>query len=170
MEELIKVAKIGSPHGLKGYIKLIPIIDPPELLKRFNEFILMTDSKRLLLETEVVRPYKKNSWLFKAKQWNKIEDVENFVNMFLLSNKESLPKLSKNSYYIGDIVGCKVFDTLGNNLGEVLDVLQYTSNDLYKIGSLSKSFLLPAVKEFIKSIDVDNNIIKVDLPEGIDKI
>jgi 16S rRNA processing protein RimM len=170
MDDLIKVAKLGSPHGLKGYLKLIPIIDPPELLDGFSEFILLSDSKQITLDTEVIKPYKKNSWLFKAKQWKDINDVESLVNSFLYSYKSDLPKLDSNRYYIADIVGCTVVDSSGIEIGEVLDVLQYSSSDIYKIGNQFKHFLLPAVKEFIQSIDIDKKVIKVTLPDGIDEI
>ncbi|MFP4456276.1 MAG: ribosome maturation factor RimM [Clostridia bacterium] len=171
VDRFIKVAKLGSPHGLKGYVKIIPIIDPPELLHELQSIFFENDSNNYMqLDIEVMKPYKKNSWLFKAKQWQSIDDIENFVNMYLVCNKEELPKLAKNQYYIGDIIGCTVVDLDNKYLGKILDVLQYSSSDIYKIGEGSKSFLLPAVKEFIKDINIDKKLVQVKLPEGIEEI
>lgn len=170
VDSFIKVAKLGSPHGLKGYIKVIPIIDPPDLLNELQSLFLENGSSYIQLDTEIMRPYKKNSWLYKAKQWQSIEDVEGFVNMYLACSKEDLPRLAKNQYYIGDIIGCNVFDLNDEYLGKILDVLQYSSNDIYKIGDKKKHFLLPAVKDFIKLIDIKEKLVKVDLPEGIEEI
>ena len=101
---------------------------------------------------------------------NSIDDVQSLVNNFLTCKKEDLPELDKNRYYIVDVIGCDVVDLNDKYLGKVLDVLQYSSSDIYKIGEDENSFLLPAVKEFIKSIDIDNKLVKVNLPEGIEDI
>ncbi len=170
IDSYIKVSKFGSPHGLRGYIKLIPIIDPPELLNELNHLFFKKDNEYIQLEIEVIKPYKKNSWLFKAKRWHSIDDVQSLVNNYLVCRREDLPGLEKNRYYIVDIIGCNVVDLNDKYLGKVLDVLQYSSNDIYKIGEDENSFLLPAVKEFIKSIDVNNKLVKVNLPEGIEEI
>lgn len=170
IDSFIKVAKLGSPHGLKGYIRLIPIIDPPELLNELNYLFLEKDNQYVELEIEVIKPYKKNSWLFKAKSWHSIDDVQDLVNNFLACRKEDLPELDENRYYIVDVIGCNVVDLNDKYLGKVLDVLQYSSNDIYIIGEDENNFLLPAVKEFIKSIDTNKKLIKVNLPEGIEEI
>ena len=59
IDNYIKVSKFGSPHGLKGYIRLIPIIDPPELLNELKYLYLEKDNQFIQLEVEVLKPYKK---------------------------------------------------------------------------------------------------------------
>jgi 16S rRNA processing protein RimM len=55
----------------------------------------------------------------------------------------------------------------GEPIGVVKDVLKYPANDVYVIESNGKELLLPAVKEFVKKIDVDAKTMKVKLIDGM---
>lgn len=169
-EEFVKIAKLGSSHGLKGYIRLIPYIEPAELILEISTIFLENQNNYIEIETESMKPYKKNNWLYKAKQWQSINDVESLTNLYLVCREDDLPKLPENLYYSSDIIGCNVIDMGGNCLGKVIDIFKYSNNDIYEIGDDKDTFLLPAVKEFIKNIDLDCRVIKVQLPPGIKDI
>ena len=77
-------------------------------------------------------------------------------------------KLEKDSYYIADILGCRVNTDINQELGKVVDVFQTGSNDVYVVkDEQGKQILLPAIKQVIKNVDIKNKIITVHLLEGL---
>ncbi len=73
----------------------------------------------------------------------------------------------KDNYFIDDLIACKVFDLDGRSLGRIKDVIQNSSNDVYIIEDKDKEYLIPAVKEFIKEINIEDKRIVIDPIEGM---
>ncbi len=169
-KELIPVAKFGAPHGLKGFIRVIPFIDPAELLLSFNSFVVEDDNESWDIVIETIKPHKKNNFLLKIDELDNISDVEHLTHKRLFVKRSDMPQLPKGSFYIGDLVGCKVFDILDTYHGEIEDVLQYSANDIYVISFNNKSYMLPAVKECIIEVNIDDEKVIVNLPDGIMEI
>ena len=70
-----------------------------------------------------------------------------------------------------DLIGMSVKSETGEDIGTVKDVLSRSVQDLYEIEMPSgKTFLLPAVKEFIKDVDISEKAMTVKLPEGISQL
>jgi 16S rRNA processing protein RimM len=65
------------------------------------------------------------------------------------------------------VIGLSVLDEEENLLGVVKDVLKLSPNDIYVVEMNGKEVLLPAVKEFIKGIDVKAGTMTVKLIEGM---
>ncbi len=70
-------------------------------------------------------------------------------------------------FLVKDLAGCQVITTQGESLGLLRDVLPTGSNDIYVVGEGADEILIPALKSVIKSIDVANKRIEVDLPNGL---
>ena len=69
--------------------------------------------------------------------------------------------------FIADLIGCRVLnDDTGEELGALRDVLTLPSSDVYVIGGAGKQYMIPAVKEFIRLIDVEAGVVRVHLIEG----
>ncbi|QOR36069.1 16S rRNA processing protein RimM [Clostridium sp. 'deep sea'] len=164
----VNIAKITSTHGLNGDMRIFPVISPPQLLNQLDHMYIKDNNGEMVkISIEKVRPYKKSIWLLKIKEWQTIEQVELFKGHSLFLPKEELPKLPQNSYYIGDLLGSQVISENGEPVGELIDVLERGSSDLYVIKTDSKELLLPVVKEFVLSVNIDDKIITVNIPEGL---
>ena len=81
----------------------------------------------------------------------------------MYANRSELPKLNSDRVYIADIIGSDVIVD-GDNLGELVDVLQYGSADVYVVKLLDKSGTVnfPALKEVVRSYDVEKGEIILD--------
>jgi 16S rRNA processing protein RimM len=67
----------------------------------------------------------------------------------------------EGEHYIVDLIGITVLDENGVKLGVLKDVLQHGAADVYVVHGL-KSFMFPAVKRVITSVDIDAGILRVD--------
>lgn len=164
--EYIKVGRIINTHGIRGELKVLPLTDN---LDRFDDLkIVYIGNNKEKVEIEQVK-YHKGLAIIKLKEFDNINQVLKFKDDFLYIDVEDKVELPVDHYFIFDIVDCNVYDTKGRKIGVVTDVLQYTSNDVYVVKDMEKNkeYLIPAVKEFVVDIDVENKKIIIDPIEGM---
>lgn len=154
MRDILRVGKIVNTHGLKGEMKVIPLTDDP---KRYNdlEFVLL-DGKEVKIES---CKFQKDRVILKLEGINSIEEAERLKNKYLEIPREFAVELEEDTYFIADLIGCRVFDTEGKDLGEIYDVLQTKNNDVYWIRK-PKELLIPVLLDVVLDINVvDRKII-----------
>ena len=168
MKEYFEIGQIVNTSGLKGFIKIKPFTDD---IKRFNKLKTIYININKELKENIVEDvkYVKNMVLLKLKGIDSIEEAEKYRNYYIHINKKDAPKLPKDSYFIADIEGGKVYEegTI-EYLGIITEVFPTGSNDVYVVKSEDgKQILLPAIKEVIKQVDIENKKIIVKLLEGL---
>ncbi len=106
--------------------------------------------------------------LLKLEGIDDIGEAEKFKNFYIKINRKDAVELEEDSYFIVDIIGCKVFTDENEFLGKVIDVFQTGSNDVYTVkNNEDKEILLPAIEDVIKDIDIANKKIVVKLMDGL---
>ncbi len=73
------------------------------------------------------------------------------------------PELEDDEFYTADLIGMKVVTTEGEELGVVDNVVEYPAHEVIEVGEI----MIPAVKEFIKDVDLEKEVITVQLIEGM---
>ena len=69
---------------------------------------------------------------------------------------------------MADLIGLRVIDEQGDELGEIRDVISTGANDVYVIDMCDKrELLLPAIKECILQVDMQERCMKVHVLEGL---
>ena len=85
----------------------------------------------------------------------------------MLVPASQIPPLPEGQYYQFQIIGLKVWEE-GHLLGEIIDVLDYTANDIYVLRRTDGTeTLIPALKQIVRRIDLEAGIMEVSLPEGL---
>lgn len=170
MEDLLIVGTITSPHGVKGEIKVFPRTDDVRRFKKLKEVYLDTGKEKLLLHPESVKFFKQFV-IIKFKEFNSMNEVEGLRNKNLLVDRKNAVKCEKDEYFIADLIGLTVYRDTGEVLGELTDVLQTGANDVYEVTkSDGKTVLLPAIKECIKEVDIENGSMKVFVMPGLEDL
>lgn len=167
MQEYLEIGQIVTTNGIKGFVKVNPFTDN---IKRFEELkTIYIDYKKELLEYEIeeVR-YHKNQVILKLKNIDSIEVAEKYRNCYLKIKRKDAVELPEDTYFIADLIGINVFDENMNQLGNIVDIFPTGSNDVYVVkDNLGKQILLPAIKDVIKNVDIENKIVTVHLLEGL---
>ena len=170
MEDLLIVGTITSPHGVKGEVKVFPRTDDVRRFKKLKEVYLDTGKEKLLLHPESVKFFKQFV-IIKFKEFNSMNEVEGLRNKNLLVDRKNAVKCEKDEYFIADLIGLTVYRDTGEVLGELTDVLQTGANDVYEVTkSDGKNVLLPAIKECIKEVDIENGSMKVFVMPGLEDL
>ena len=170
MEELLIVGTITSTHGVKGEVKVYPRTDDVRRFKKLKEVYLDTGKEKILLHPESVKFFKQFV-ILKFKEFNSMNEVEGLRNKDLLVDRKNAVKCEKDEYFIADLIGLTVYRDTGEVLGELVDVLQTGANDVYEVKkSDGKTVLLPAIKECIKEVDIENGTMKVFVMPGLEDL
>ena len=83
---------------------------------------------------------------------------------------KDLPALPPDTYYVSDLTGLLAIDPEGNEIGRLTNVIKHSAQDLYEITKKSgKTFLVPAVEDFVRKIDLAEGTITMSLIEGLDE-
>ena len=87
-----------------------------------------------------------------------------------VSRKDAV-KLPEDSYFICDLIGCRVIEPDGNVLGVVDDVFSTGSNDVYSVKDRQGGIIMiPAIAQVIKNVDVEKGEIEVELLPGLKEV
>jgi len=167
MEDYFEIGQIVNTNGLKGTLKVKPFTDNIKEFETFKSIYIQKGNELIEYKIEKVG-YIKNMVLLKLQGIDDINEAEKYRNFYLKINRNILPELPKNTYYIVDLLECKVVTIEGELLGKVKDVFNTGSNDIYEVkDEFGKQILIPAIKEVIKNIDIPNKKITVKLMEGL---
>ena len=167
MERRLQVGVITATHGLKGEVKVFPTTDDPNRFRRLKEVILNTGREERVLEIEGVKFFKQMV-ILKFKGLDDIGDVEKFRRGTLSVTRENAVKLKRNEYFIADLIGMRVENEDGSELGTLQDVIATGANDVYDVRlSDGRQVLIPAIRECILSVDVEEGRMRVHLLDGL---
>lgn len=167
MEERLQVGIISSTHGVHGEVKVFPTTDDVKRFRRLKEVILDTGKENLVLEIEGVKFFKQFA-ILKFKGYDNINDIEKYRGKSLYVTRENAVKLKKDEYFIADLLGIKVLNEDGSELGILQDVIGTGANDVYQIRMTDgRELLLPAIRQCVLDVNVEEGFMKVHVLEGL---
>lgn len=167
MEQFLRVGVISSTHGICGEVKVYPTTDDPERFLELDEVILDTGREHKILEIEGVKFFK-NQVILKFKGYDNINDIEKYLKKDLLVDREHAVELGENENFIADLIDMEVVTDEGKVLGTLTDVIETGANDVYAVKTPEgKEILLPAIRDCILDVDVDEKRMTVHVMEGL---
>lgn len=155
------VGKIIGTHGIKGELK----VKSDTSFDRFKIGNVLYIEKQIPITINSVRNHK-GFTLITINSLTNINDVLEFVNKDIYVNHDR-SELKEGEYYYEDIIGLKVFNSLGEEKGIVNDIIEVPQGILLEVKESKKTVLIPYVKEFVKEIDLTNNKITINEIEGL---
>ena len=167
MNKELRVGVIVKTHGIRGEVKVYPTTDSPERFDDIEKVKLRQGKRVYEFQIEKAR-YQKNLVILKFKGIDNINDVEQYRGAELWIDREDGADLKEGEYYIADIIGIEVITDDGTKLGTVKDVLETGANDVYIVERNGmKDLLIPAIKECILDVNIEENIMTVHLMDGL---
>jgi len=161
--EKIKIGKIVNAVGLKGEIKVFSYSGAAERYGRLDG-VYIDGVKH---EIEKVRSLR-NVVILKVSGIDDRTAAEGAKGQDICIDEADLPKLPEGEYYVRDMIGHEVADESGNVIGVLCDVIQNSAQDLYEVEMADgRKVMIPAVDEFVLSIDMEKKRITVRLIEGL---
>lgn len=167
MEDLLKVGVITTTHGVRGEVKVFPTTDEAERFLELDYVLLDTGRELRKLEIQNVKFFK-NLAILKFKGIDNINDIEMYKGRDLWIPREEGQELEEGEYYVADLIGMNVLLEDGTVFGTLKDVMETGANDVYVIDTKDKGeVLLPAIRECILDVNVEENTMTVHLMKGL---
>ena len=167
MEDLLKVGVITTTHGVRGEVKVFPTTDEAERFLELDYVLLDTGRELRRLEIQNVKFFK-NLAILKFKGIDNINDREMYKGRDLWIPREEGQELAEGEYYVADLIGMQVVLEDGTVFGTLKDVMETGANDVYVINTKEKGeVLLPAIRECILDVNVEENTMTVHLMKGL---
>ena len=155
-KSFIDAGEIVTTHGVRGEAKVLTWLDAPEMLCEFERCRI--DGKEYTIESCRVQ---KTCNLLKLQGIDTMEAAQAMRGKIVQLYREDI---SEEIIFGDELIGVEVFCE-GNKIGEITDVLDYPGNSVYVINK--GEYMIPAVKEFVLSTDIDKNEMIVKLIEGM---
>lgn len=167
MEHLLRVGVISSTHGVRGEAKVFPTTDDPGRFRELKNVIMDTGREQLNMEIEGVKFFK-NMVILKFKGYDSIEAIEKYKGKDLLITRDQAVDLGPDENFIADLIGLKVVTESGEEFGTLTDVIKTGANDVYEVKMKNgKEVLLPAIKECVLKVDLEEGVITVHIMDGL---
>ena len=154
--QFIEAGEIVTTHGVRGELKVLPWGDSPEFLCEFTR--VRIGGREYKVESCRVQ---KTCNLLKLQGIDTMEAAQAMRGKTVQLYREDI---SPDVIFGDELIGVEVFCE-NEKIGEITDVLDYPGNSVYVVDK--GAYLIPAVKEFVLSTDIDKNEMQVKLIEGM---
>ena len=167
MEDLLRVGVITQTHGIRGEVKVFPTTDDPMRFKKLKHCVVQLKREDIELEVQSVKFFKQYV-IVKFKNYDSINDIEQFVKKDLMVTRDNAVKCEPGEYFICDLIGLKVITDDGRELGTLTEVLETGANNVYEVTTPDdKQILIPVIDECILTHDMKAGTVTVHLLDGL---
>lgn len=153
----IEAGEIVTTHGVRGEVKVLSWLDSPEMLCEFDRCRI--EGKEYAMDAVRVQ---KTCNLVKLRGVDTMEDAQKLRGKTMELYREDI---SDELIFAAELVDVEVFAD-GASIGKIKEVLDYPGNSVYVVQG-EREYLIPAVKEFILSTDLERNQMQVKLLKGM---
>ena len=153
----IEAGEIVNTHGVRGEVKVLCWLDAPQMLCEFDRCRISGKD----YEMESVR-VQKTCNLVKLNGVDTMEDAQKLRGKVLELYREDI---DDQVIFAAELVGVEVYAD-GENIGTIREVLDYPGNAVYVVRG-QHEYMIPAVKQFILSTDMEKDVMEVRLIEGM---
>lgn len=160
--QFLEAGQIVNTHGIQGEVKILPWADSPEFLCGFDTLYIDAAPVKVLS----AKPHK-------GCVIARLEGVAGVNDAMRLKGKtvsidRSGVELPDGRHFLADLMGLEVRDAdSGAVLGTIHDILTPPAHEVYVVRGGGREFMVPAVDEFVKEIDVEGGFVRVRLIEGM---
>ena len=165
----VSLGVIKDSFGLDGTMKIFSTTsNQKQRYKTGSKVFLYNPQTNERTELNVIKFRQKGPFDFlKVNELNTPEEIKLIKGYEIHAIKDEI-SLEKGMYFYSDLKGCEVVDINNNILGTVKEVEEYPAQLTLRVGRKgNKDFFVPFVKQFIKSVDIKNKRILIEIIEGL---
>ena len=157
-KKYIECGKIINTHGCKGGLKVEPWCNSPSDFTALKRLFISTKNgfdKYTVTKASIFKQFV----ILELKEVTDMDSALSLKNAILYAAREDF-KLDDGEYFLSDIIGLKVLDhENGKVYGTVVDIINRGASDIYVVNTPNGERMIPAVEEFIVSVDVENGVL-----------
>ncbi len=153
----IVLGRIGAPHGVRGWVKIVSDTEPPENIFRYRPW-MVGDRTIGVLE----RQRNGKTLVARLEGCDDRDTAAGLTNRCISVYRDQLPPPRANEFYWTDLEGLSVQTTAGRDLGRIGHLFATGANDVMVIQG-DRERLLPFIwDDVVRDIDFDQGLMRVD--------
>lgn len=167
MDDLVAIAKVARPRGLKGEVFADVLTDFPERFDGLESVTaVLPNGQRRDLKIEDFR-FQNGRVVLKFAGYDSIESGESLRGSKICVAESAAVELEEGEYFDWQLIGCSV-ETIGGNSVGIVSELQRTggTENLMVIGK-GRDHLIPFAESICVDVDIENKLIRIDPPDGL---
>ena len=160
------VGAIAGSFGINGEVRLKSFCSEPSDIGSYNPLTSVDGLESF--QVNITGKLKEGLSAKISGVLNK-EQAEKLKGTRLYANRDALPNLSNGEYYHADLIGMKIKNTGGDEIGRVDAVHDYGAGSILEIfiQRLNNTVLIPFSEKSVPMVDLEGRILIIDPPEGI---
>lgn len=167
VEGLVAIANIVRPRGLKGEVVADILTDFPE---RFEALDTVTAIKSggEPLELRIEKFWFQNGRvILKFAGYDTVESGETLRGTEICIPETDVVDLGEGEFFDWQLEGCSVKTLDGKDIGKVRELMRTGGTELLVVEGEDKEYLIPFAEAICVEVDIENELIRIDPPEGL---
>lgn len=166
-KKLVLIGKIQGTHGIRGQLRVVPFAGDASSISELKSVLLKSPGGAMEpFQVDSAKAHGKRV-LLTLKPFDNINQVLHLVGREIYADRAALPELPSDEFYWSDLLGLQVETEEGDVLGELVEIIETGSNDVYVVKKDGREVLIPALEDVVLAVDVAANRMTVSLPEGL---
>ena len=166
-KNLLLVGNVIKPHGFKGLIRVWSYSRSiNSFLHSGTVFFKQDNQEPVKFKVLDVKPHK-NIFLMNVEGIDTFEEADNFRGADIFVEKDHLTKNGDDEYYWFELIDLKVYLDTGKYLGIIKEIIPTGSNDVYVVKQNDSEFLIPAIYDVVKKIDLNKGEMIITAIDGL---
>jgi 16S rRNA processing protein RimM len=164
---MVLIGKIQATQGIRGQLRVIPFAGDASSISKLESVSLKSPAGVMEKFPVVSAKAHGKRVILTLKPFDNINQVLHLVGREIYADRGALPELPSDEYYWSDLLGLQVVTEEGEELGELADIIETGSNDVYVVNKDGREVLIPALDDVVLAVDLAANRMTVSLPEGL---
>jgi 16S rRNA processing protein RimM len=165
LDDLFELGYVEKAHGLNGEISIVIDADQPEIYSEMESVFIEMDGAPIPFFVEALSLNGERG-ILALEEITSRHEAEQLKGKKLFLPLEKLPNLGSDQFYYHEIIGYQVLDPAGTLIGSVENVFDMPGDDLLSVKRSGKEVLIPINDAFLKTVDKNNRLLVVELPDG----
>ena len=168
MEELVAIAKIAKPRGLRGEVVADILTDFPERFDGLKDVIAVSaNGTRTDLKIEDAW-FQKGRVVLRFAGITSVEDAQTLRDLEICIPESAVAELDEGEFFDWQLEGCEAVTTEGEVIGRVRELMRTGGTELLVIDAPDgREMLIPFAESICTEVDIESKRITVDPPEGL---
>lgn len=167
MDELVAVAKIIRPRGLHGELVSDILTDFPERFGALETVIaVLPNGEKREVKIENFW-FQKGRIILKFAGFDSIETADALRGAEICIPESEVVELEEDEFFDWQLENCEVETIEGEKIGVVKELMRTGGTEILVVAGELKDYLIPFAAAICTEVDIENKLIRVDLPEGL---
>ena len=158
------MGRVLGPFGVRGWVKIHPYTEHPAGLTQYAQWWLRTPKGWQAFSPAETEQHGQHL-VARLQGLSDRDEASGFTGVDIAVDREVLPETDSGEYYKDDLVGLKVVNLAGENLGRVVEVFENGAHDILRVVDAGVERLLPFIGNVVEKVDIGAGEIQVDWGE-----